>query len=140
VGGEMGETYTVVDPGTYTVNFTNGFGCTGTDKIQIVRDCKPKIDAPNAFRPGNAVEFDNSFFTVFPRFISTEDFNIFIFNRWGEMVFQSDQKDFKWNGGYENNLGKPLPPGTYAWVAKYKSDYRPERGTIEKRGGVVLIR
>ncbi|HEY3430075.1 MAG TPA: gliding motility-associated C-terminal domain-containing protein, partial [Cyclobacteriaceae bacterium] len=65
-------------------------------------------------------------------------FQIFIFNRWGEMVFQSNDLGFRWNGGYNNNANQPLPGGTYSYVVKYKSQYRNE--IQEQRGGVVLLR
>ena len=63
-----------------------------------------------------------------------------IFSRWGELIYQSTDRQFRWNGGYNNNPSRPLPPGTYAYVIKYKSSYQPERGVQEKRGGVVLLR
>ena len=63
-----------------------------------------------------------------------------IYNRWGELVFESKDKNFKWNGGYNNNAGQPLPGGTYAYVFKYESSFRPDKGLQEQRGGVVLIR
>jgi gliding motility-associated-like protein len=77
---------------------------------------------------------------LFTFFIADTDFHIFIFNRWGEMIFESDERDFRWNGGYNNNPGQPLPAGTYSFVVKYKSSYRPEEGVQERRGGVALLR
>jgi len=100
---------------------------------------------PNAFRPTSAVtgaggEKVNQSFKLFTFFIDDEDFQIFIFNRWGEMIFQSAERNFRWNGGYNNNLGELSPAGTYSYVVRYKSSYRPEEGIQEKRGGVVLMR
>jgi gliding motility-associated-like protein len=63
-----------------------------------------------------------------------------IFNRWGEPVFESKDKNFKWNGGYNNNTGQPLPGGTYAYVLRYVSSFHPDQGVLEQRGGVVLLR
>jgi hypothetical protein len=56
------------------------------------------------------------------------------------MVFESPDRNFKWNGGVNNATGKPVPSGTYSYVVKYKSSYRPERGIQETRGGVVVLR
>ncbi len=136
--GEISSTILVNQPGIYSVDLTNFFGCTSQDQTEVVIECNPLINAPNAFRPGSSISF-NIDFHVYPLFVSPEDFQIFIFNRWGEMIYQSDKLDFKWNGTY-NNIGAALPPGTYSWVAKYKSSYRPEEGIKEKRGGVVLLR
>ena len=55
------------------------------------------------------------------------------------MVYESTDRTFKWNGGYKGT-GQLLPPGTYAYVVRYKSEYHPEDGIQEARGGVVLVR
>jgi gliding motility-associated-like protein len=110
----------------------------------LIEDCTPRITAPNAFRPSSNVqgngEFTNRNFRVFTFFIDDADFEVFIFNRWGEMVYHTSERDFRWNGGYNNSAGQPLPTGTYTYVVRYRSSYRPEEGIKEKRGGVVLLR
>ena len=85
-------------------------------------------------------EYANRAFKLFTFFIDDEGFEVFIFNRWGEMVYHTTERDFRWNGGYNNSAGQPLPTGTYTYVVRYKSSYRPDEGIKEKRGGVVLIR
>lgn len=134
--GNTDPTFTATEPGIYSVELENSFGCISNDETEVNIECLPKITGPNAFRPGGQ---SNPEFFLFTFFIDDEDFQIFIFNRWGEMVFQSDNREFKWNGSY-NNAGKLLPPGTYSYIVKYKSSYRPEDGIKEKRGGVVLLR
>ncbi|HEY0653999.1 MAG TPA: gliding motility-associated C-terminal domain-containing protein, partial [Chryseosolibacter sp.] len=142
--GVTTQTYTATDVGFYEVAMTNSFMCSNTDGITLVEECDPRITGPNAFRPGSEVneggEYVNREFKLFTFFIADTDFQIFIFNRWGEMVFQSASRDFKWNGGYNNNPAQPLPPGTYSYKVQFKSTYRPGEGIQEKRGGVVLLR
>lgn len=133
--GVSDPTYTADEKGLYEVDLTNIFGCDSRDKTQVDIECLPKISGPNAFRPDG---LNNEFF-LYTFFIDDEEFEVFIFNRWGEMIFQSTQRQFKWNGTY-NNLGKPVPIGTYTYLVKYKSSYRPQDGIKEKRGGVLLIR
>jgi gliding motility-associated-like protein len=89
---------------------------------------------------GQGGDYVNQAFMLFTFFIDDQNFQVFIFNRWGEMIYQSDQRDFKWNGGYNNNAGQQAPPGTYTYLVRYQSSYRPEKGVQEKRGGVVLLR
>ena len=61
---------------------------------------------PDAFTPdGDGL---NDIFEVSARFIST--FDMEIFNRWGELMFHSNNIDQGWNGMY---LGKLAPQGTY---------------------------
>ncbi len=124
--------------GLYEVDITNSFGCVSRDKTEVKNECLPKIVAPNAFRPTSS-QAANKEFSIFSFFI-TDNFQIFIYNRWGELVFQSTDRNFKWNGGYNNNQGQPLPGGTYAYIVKYESTFRPDKGVQEKRGGVSLIR
>ena len=124
--------------GLYEVDITNSFGCVSRDKTEVRNECLPKIAAPNAFRPTSS-QAANKEFSIFTYFI-TDNFQIFIYNRWGELVFESTDRYFKWNGGYNNNAGKPLPGGTYAYVVKYESAFRPDKGIQEKRGGISLIR
>ena len=123
--------------GIYEVDITNSFGCIARDQTEVVNDCVPKIVAPTAFRPTSSVSTNKDFF-VYSYFI-TDNFQIFIYNRWGELVFQSNDRNFKWNGTY-NNGGQALPGGTYAYIVKYVSSFQPEKGILEKRGGVALIR
>ncbi|MFZ6011645.1 MAG: PKD domain-containing protein, partial [Bacteroidota bacterium] len=129
-------TYTATEAGNYSVDLINLFGCASSDKIQLIEDCTPRVTGPNAFRPGGL----NKEFFIFTFFIADDDFQVFIFNRWGEMVYQSNDRQFRWNGGYNNNLAQPLPPGTYSYVVKFRSSYRPEEGIQEQHGGVVLLR
>lgn len=119
--------------GEYIGRFTNAFGCITTDTIQVDNDCVPLIFAPNAFTPNS--DGKNDKFLVFPRYIS--EFEIFVFNRWGEVVFYAETPDFEWDGRYNGDL---LPMGTYPYLIRYRSITDPNRGVIEKRGGVLLLR
>jgi large repetitive protein len=132
------QVYKADSEGLYAVDIMNSFGCTSTDQTLVTNECLPKIVAPNAFRPSSTLTA-NKEFSVFSFFITNNNFQVFIFNRWGELVFQSDDRYFKWNGNF-NNGQQPLPGGTYAYVIKYVSSYQPDQGVQEKHGGVVLLR
>jgi len=135
--GATSQIYTADSEGLYQVDITNSFGCVASDETEVLSQCIPKLVAPNAFRPTSSVDA-NKAFSIFSFFI-TDDFQVFIYNRWGELVYQSNDRFFKWDGSY-NNSGKPLPGGSYAYVVKYVSTFRPELGVQEKRGGVALIK
>ncbi|MEM6841817.1 MAG: gliding motility-associated C-terminal domain-containing protein [Bacteroidota bacterium] len=119
--------------GTYVVEVTNEFGCSTIDSVEVIEDCRPTIVAPNAFRPNGV----NSEFFVYPRYVSNDDFEVRIYNRWGELVFQSNSKDFRWDGTYN---GQPAPLGSYPYVITFKSDTDDTGGILEERGGVTIIR
>ncbi|MFM7851311.1 MAG: gliding motility-associated C-terminal domain-containing protein, partial [Flammeovirgaceae bacterium] len=139
--------YIAKDPGIFLVDITNIFGCTSSDQTEVLNECNPKIVGPNAFRPNSsAPDYSSKFgtnsnkeFFVYSYFV-TDNFEILIYNRWGELVFQSTDRSFKWNGGYNNNASQPLPGGTYTYVVRYQSSFRPQDGVREQRGGVVLLR
>jgi gliding motility-associated-like protein len=145
--GYTKQIFNATSEGTYKVDLTNSFGCTSSDQTEVLNECNPKIVGPNAFRPNSsAPDYVSKFgtnsnkeFFVYSYFI-TDNFEIAIYNRWGELVFQSTDRSFKWNGGYNNNPSQPLPGGTYTYVIRYQSSFRPEDGVREQRGGVVLLR
>jgi gliding motility-associated-like protein len=137
--GVTTQTYTADRAGIFQVTLENSFGCPSTDRTTVSVQCDPVIVGPNAFRPVTGIE-QNKNFKLFTFFIDDDGFQVYIFNRWGEMVFASSDRQFEWNGGYNNNAGQMLPAGTYSYVVRYKSSYRPEEGTKEKRGGVLLVR
>ena len=127
-------TITVTEEGTYQVRIIDPtIGCEATS-IPVDVDCEPRINAPNAFSPNNNGENENFF--VFPNDF-VDNFEIFIYSRWGELVFFSNNIDFRWNGEFQ---GKLLPEGTYATVIKFTSQDEPELGVIEQYGSVTLIR
>jgi gliding motility-associated-like protein len=101
-----------------------------TDSITLIVDQSTLLAVPNAFTPGNGV---NNEFKILKRGIAT--LNYFrIFNRWGELIFETNNIDQGWNGDYK---GAPQPFGVYVWMVEaVASD-----GTIfTKQGNVTLLR
>ncbi len=123
----------VSEEGTYVVTISNGSVCV-TDRVVVEDDCRPTVVAPNAFTPnGDGL---NDTFAVFPNDYVTE-YSIFIYSRWGELVFQSNDINFQWDGVYR---GQPLPDGTYAYVMRYRSELDASQNVIEQFGGVTILR
>ncbi|HTH55322.1 MAG TPA: PKD domain-containing protein [Cyclobacteriaceae bacterium] len=131
------EVYTADSEGNYRVDLTNTFGCVASNKTVVINDCEPIIAGPNVFRPSSTTA-ENTAFQLYTFYIST--FEIIVYNRWGEPIYESKDEKFKWNGGYNNNPGQPLPGDTYTYLVRYTSSFHPERGIQEQRGGVVLLR
>ncbi len=134
-----GNILTVFREGPVTIELTNPFGCVTTERVDILEDCQARFTAPDAFRPDSSVP-ENQTWRVYPFLIDTEDFQVFIFNRWGEMIFQSSDLSFEWNGGYDNDPSRPVPVGTYAYKVQYKASFDDGIGSQEQRGKIVLIR
>ncbi|WP_234736231.1 PKD domain-containing protein [Tellurirhabdus bombi] len=130
---ETTPTVTVDRIGTYVVQITNEAGCTAEDTALVVDKCEPRVQIPDAFTPN--ADGANDFLDIFTAY--TTDFELKIFNRWGEVIFMSQQPELKWDGTYK---GTPYPAMVYPYTITYKSQYYPERPKMTKRGSILLIR
>ncbi|WP_332368796.1 gliding motility-associated C-terminal domain-containing protein [Spirosoma telluris] len=88
---------------------------------------------PDAFTPNN--DGVNDVLQIFTAYISDYEFRIY--NRWGEVIFASDNPEQKWDGTYH---GSTYPSMLYPYIITYKSESFPERSRVVKRGSVLLIR
>lgn len=94
------------------------------------------IYIPTAFTPnGDGI---NEYFKVEGADIDNTDFHIVIFNRWGETVFESNDPNEVWLGGFANNSDYFAPNGVYNYIVKIGAKSTTER--FERRGVVSLIR
>jgi len=126
--------YSVVDTGYHKVSLvvTNLEGCTDTAAVNIYLEPVLIITAPNAFTPNH----DNLNNTFKPHLLNIrkENYHLRIYNRWGQMVFETTNPDEAWDGSYKN---EPCPPGTYIWMVEYLDfNGKPEN----RKGAVTLLR
>ncbi len=126
-------TFTTDQPGKFQANLVNGFQCITSDAFDVIEDCEAKIIAPNAFHPGSSIE-TNQTFHLFTEFV--DEFEIFVYNRWGELIFHSSEKDFNWDGTLN---GKLSPVGSYTWVVKYTKEFGGKGETLSQFGGITLV-
>jgi len=88
------------------------------------------IIAPNAFSPnGDGV---NDFFHINHRYIRTLE--VQIFDRWGNMVYITDNPSFRWDGTLK---GQPLPEGVFVFTAK---GFAMDGTSVFTTGTITLIR
>ncbi len=120
----------------YTISATDS-NCTVVDTLSItVTICNSYIQAPEAFTPNG--DGTNDFFTVYGEYIAT--YQIRIFNRWGQEVYESnDVSELNnisrgWDGTYK---GKKEDIGTFAYVIE-ATDLDGKK--LMKKGNVTLIR
>ncbi len=101
-----------------------------SNKVTI--ELESSIDIPNAFIPGGTPP-DHEFKPIVD-FIEQGFYQMLIFNKWGQQIFESNSVDTGWDGKYENDY---VPAGTYV----YMISFRNARGeTVEKRGTVSVLR
>lgn len=86
---------------------------------------------PNSFSPNN--DGINDVFQTYTNAIDPEYYHLMIFNRWGDMIFETNTPDQGWEGDYKGGEYY-LPDGIYMYRLKVKSiheeDYRELEGTI----------
>jgi len=119
---------------TYVVTIVDQYGCLWTDTITlIILDVfcdEPYIFIPNAFTPNG----DNKNDFLFLRSNMIYDFSLKIFNRWGELIFETSDLNKGWDGTYK---GKNCPPGVFVF---YLDVVCHNKQIFKKKGNITLIR
>ncbi|HMP99600.1 MAG TPA: PKD domain-containing protein, partial [Cyclobacteriaceae bacterium] len=144
---EFQPSHTYERPDVYTITLTasfdhgNGVVCSDTlsTEVNVVDGGTAKI--PNAFTPSTAGPSGGrpgvgTFNDVFlPILRGVEEFNMKVFDRWGNMLFESDSQDTGWDG-YDRN-GRLMPAGVYV----YRLTLRLSNGQRQILvGDITLIR
>jgi gliding motility-associated-like protein len=121
--------------GTYDVTLitTSDLGCSDTVTIPLVVLPEVLMYAPNAFTP-DGDEF-NQLWRIHIVGIDVYDFELLLFNRWGEVVWESRDPEQGWDGTYK---GEMCPTGTYTWIVRAKDLLNDGQYTFE--GHVNLLK
>jgi len=108
----------------------NTAGCRDTVCHPVATLVNPLLDVPNAFTPGRFGQ--NSIIKVMGFGIVRMNFRIF--NRWGQMVFQSINPDQGWDGTFRGVL-QPMDVYAYTLEAEFSD------GThVTRKGDITLVR
>jgi gliding motility-associated-like protein len=98
----------------YTITIKRPSGCVTTDTLLVRLFQDQAIYVAGGFTPNG----DNINDLAYPILVGTTELKYFkIFNRWGQLVFQTNTADAKkgWDGRYK---GVAQPSGTYTWTAE----------------------
>lgn len=98
----------------YNVTAVNTNGCQGTAVVVVEVVPEYNIFIPNVFTPNG--DGANDQWRIFGNLDGLKQFNIILFNRIGEKVFETDNINFGWDGMYK---GAPAPAGVYTYVAHF---------------------
>ncbi|MBL7105506.1 MAG: gliding motility-associated C-terminal domain-containing protein [Bacteroidales bacterium] len=118
--------------GEYSVIVTDEHGCEALSSIFV--EVRFRVLAPTAFSPnGDGI---NDYFRVRGLGTDLHTFDLTIFDRWGAIVFETNDFDTFWNGK-RNNTGEDLPVEVYTWLISltYSTGER-----ITDKGNVTLLR
>ena len=109
--------------------------CASTSCVSVAVTCETNADysLPNAFTPNG--DGTNDQFCLQGWSYCMKEFNIVIFNKWGELVFESSDPGFCWDGTYK---GAALGSGVFVYVVKARRTNATE--SINRKGNISLIR
>lgn len=126
-------TYTYPEPGVYHPFqiVENQYGCKDRSYKTIKVNPVIPILVPNAFTPDGDI-FNNTFK---PILYKPRQFQMFIYNRWGDLIYFSNDAYGEWDGSY---MGKPAPDGVYVWRIIY-NDFKYNLPK-ELKGHITLLR
>lgn len=120
------------DTGVYSITqiVTTEFGCKDTAEATVQVDPEFRFYIPSAFTPDD----DGINETFYGTGIGILEYQMRIYDRWGELIFESNEADYHWNGTYKD---KPVQKGVYV----YQFDLMDVKGEPHKyRGHVTLTR
>jgi gliding motility-associated-like protein len=100
-------------PITLTVSTPQGCSDSITLNIEIVPDII--LYVPNSFTPDG--DEHNQKWNFYIDGIDLQNFEVVIYNRWGEVIWESHDANESWDGTYG---GYKVPQGTYSWKISYK--------------------
>jgi len=121
--------HTYTHPGEYEVQLvvSTANSCSDTVVGTVTIKQEQTFYAPTAFSPGSG--FTNNYWYPKGIGIDPDNYHLWIYDRWGQVVFETDKypagTDYRqemeggWNGKY-NNTGKWVPPDTYTWLVILK--------------------
>jgi gliding motility-associated-like protein len=125
----------------FTVIGSSQAGCNGYDTVlvNVTTDCNPDIEivfwVPNTFTP-DGDQYNQTFKPLFYSGFDPFGYDLFIYNRWGELIWESHDLNVGWDGSYHE--GVKVADGTYTWKIRFKLINNDEKRTVV--GHVNVIR
>lgn len=125
-------------PGIYNIATTaTADGCPSIPQTLTVTvvECDPLVYwVPNTFTP-NGDEYNTTWGPVFDGPFDPNDFHLFVVNRWGQVMWESNNATARWDGTYGSRL---VQDGVYIWAIDFGVLETDERRMIH--GHVTIIR
>ena len=117
------------------VHYSNGCVSNPQETVITIDNCPEElIYIPNTFTPdGN--EHNQTFLPVFTSGFDPYDYNLSIYNRWGNLIFESNDHKVGWDGTFNNGYAQD---GTYHWIIQY-GDLQTDKKT-KITGFITLLK
>jgi gliding motility-associated-like protein len=115
----------------YIVTTVDSNGCRNSDTVIVYVDDILTLYVPNAFTPFNIATTNSIFYA---HGVGIWEFEFYIFDRWGTIIFQTNDPYIGWDGTYK---GKMVQSDVYGYIAKARSITGK---SITKTGPVTVVR
>jgi gliding motility-associated-like protein len=112
--------------------------CSVTDEYEIIVSTEVYANVPNAFTPNN--DGLNDLLKVEYSLGIGAEFNFRIFNRWGKLMFQTNDKNKGWDGRDPSGILQEMDGYSYFLEYNYIDPLTSELKNIKKTGSVILFR
>lgn len=109
---------------TIVLSATSDHGCKDTAEAIVEVQEELIFYVPNTFTP-DGDQYNEVFKPQFTSGFDRETYHLYIYNRWGQLVFESRDVDYGWNGSFAGEIAQD---GTYTW----KIEFRSLRGYIRE--------
>ncbi len=133
--GSLDETLAVTEPGNYFLTGDTE-NCIFTDSVRVdFYTCEPcKFYAPNVFSPN-----DDNVNDVWQIFLPCTwlQFHLEVYDRWGSLVFVSDNPETTWDGSIR---GREPQPGVYVWSLEWTGELFGQPMVFRGEGDVTVLR
>ena len=136
--GSVSSTFTASKSGQYTVTVSDF--CDeqqfSVDLEISIFDEKKSLDVPNIFSP-NGDNINDCFQALNDINLDLVSFNISIFDRWGNLMFNTNDPEGCWDGIYND---VPVVPGVYVYILNFEFNVCDGTKKISKYGDVTVMR
>jgi hypothetical protein len=142
-GTRTNEKFAVKSGGKIYVTVENANLCKTTDSLNVIEVCPPRFVVPTAFFPsGNpggidpgSKRYQDLTFRPFSKFVKNIQFTVF--NRWGEIIFYTEDPTEGWDGMYRGVL---METGTYPWTFVWEPMEDDGLGRRHEKGAVTILK
>jgi gliding motility-associated-like protein len=124
--------------GNYAVTLTSStaLGCSSSYTVTLTYIDNPVFYIPNTFTPEED-QFNQTWGPVFTSGFDPFNFDLFIYNRWGELIWESHDSKERWDGSF-GVKGTKVPSGIYSYKIRFKPTNTDEKVTVS--GHINLMR
>jgi gliding motility-associated-like protein len=119
-----------------TLTASSTLGCVDTYDLTIQYQEDEIFYIPNSFTP-DGDNFNQTFKPIFTTGFDPYNFEMIIYSRWGEIVFETHDANMGWDGSYGTD-GRDVQDGSYTYKIIYKNPQKDERTIVV--GHVSLVR